>query len=191
MGRCESNEQCVTTGAGKYCEQGYCVDCSDNKPCTDPELPICDYDWGKCIECRRNGDCRNPAEPICDQRFKRCFACTEETGCTPPRKCQPGLHICVDCFVDADCPKERPICDPNFYRCIECNDQSDCVFSQVDWGSCNSENNRCVCENNDQCIGSPFGPICINGHCRECGPPQWACPDGRTCDSGSGRCVMH
>lgn len=185
-GGCGSDDDCLGMGPAKYCQQGFCLECTRNEHCLDPLRPVCNSKNGRCGQCSMPSDCPD-ATPFCDTRLNACVGCLDDRSCKEPRKCEPDIHACVECYDRDHCPEERPVCNTQIYKCIECFSQSDCVFSPADSGWC--DHNQCACDNDTQCMGSPFGPHCITGHCRECGPPQYTCPDGEMCDQ-NGKCVM-
>lgn len=190
VGQCATTEDCVANSLGKYCnDQGFCVDCTSSTQCTEPPRNLCSWN-GRCVQCTGPMDCKDPT-PLCDMSVGACVGCFDDRNCKEPRRCEPTIRACVECWDNnkGQCPPERPVCNTQIYRCIECLSQSDCEFSSGAPGWCDRERSQCVCDNDVQCMGSPFGTRCIDRHCRECGPPQYTCPDGQICDQ-NGRCLM-
>ncbi len=166
---CEETADCC---AGKPSEAP--AKCADRvNICETPSLADCTLN-ASCVD---DGDCGSGtcASLTCSNTG---LTCTDDTDCTDT--CDVATGICsitgnVGCTVDADCLATAGTCtglcncqNPDFDLDNPICTDEDCT--EVCTLRC--ENERCVtdtsCENDDDCEGSPFGPLCDDGDCVEC-----------------------
>lgn len=190
-GQCSSNQECsAISNTLKYCDSGLCVECRDGMSgqCLNPPRTLCSP-RDTCVECLGPQHCDDPSRPACDERGI-CRECVNDDTCKAPLPACDMLHNnCEECVSEGGGYCRDPLrshCDTKHLKCVECTKQSDCQFGSPSASWC--MNNTCMCDNDEQCVGSPFGSHCISSHCRECGPGL-NCPDGATCDSNSGKCL--
>jgi hypothetical protein len=167
----------------------FCVECTAAFDC---ELPFsaCDENRTCTRQCDSDGDCADvPDRHYCNRG--KCAECKNQDRslCSPPKPLCSNSGLCVECFSDDECLRSnpmRPTCDVSRGVCLECTKNSSCQFSpQATTGSV-CANGICYCSADSDCKDSPFGPSCVQNHCRRCGPLQ-PCPNGKFCDS-NGQC---
>lgn len=151
---CESDEECVGTGQGDYCNpEGRCVPCYLDEQC--PGNQLCNVMANACEEpeiCQSSRDCVGARECVggaCEDPFN----CAQD-GCPEGRECQAGECILIDdgCATNAECPFGEVCVDE---ICGRCTADEQCPGNQICGDG--ADGNTCVeplaCVDDDDCVG--------------------------------------
>ncbi|MFN3201751.1 MAG: hypothetical protein ACE366_25325 [Bradymonadia bacterium] len=139
---CGSDEECVGTAAGDFCnpDTNRCMTCFLDEHC--PGLQLCDVESAACIEanvCRSGVDCLG--DRVCvDGACADGFDCARD-GCPDGRVC-----------VNAEC-----ILPPDG----TCQNNDQCPFGQIcNVDTCEPCSADEQCPGNQVCVEGPEGPVC-------------------------------
>ena len=197
--QCVANFDCRLTPETPRCADGSCAGCSDDAFCRalNAQRGQCLGD-GRCAACdpETHEGCGG-IRPICARNTLSCEACV-------PGECLIGNCVagsCVacdpddptDCVLDPNDPTSAgpPVCEPISSKCVDCQNDNDCVghpFGPV------CTDGRCACtEEGAQCELNSRNPTCIHGMCSQCRDDDDCIgnPYGPTCDDvggGQGDC---
>jgi hypothetical protein len=135
------------------------------------------------------------APRLCETVSGRCVTCLDNTQCAtttdptlgPTPICDQGLHACVACLRNGDCPDGTHQCktdgsNPARNECVQCLTLAQCQPSET----CDPATNECTarCTGPGQCL-DPAKPICYppngDGLCVQC-------TDETTCSGATPQC---
>ena len=191
-----------------FCSNNICTfGCNKSDANCGIETPHCSQATGRCEECYGDVHCEWWQECIGYQ----CVARKDNAECKPGdmkhgKRCRDGIWVDLECKGPGDCLgheycddglckdrehgcKSNPECPSGYYcgieeksfRCIKqiCRNHDDCPtgqgcnYMELGWQTRDNEKTRCISWRD-----------CY------CGPEQVGeCPEGWTCDRGSGKCV--
>ncbi len=161
--------------------------CASDLDCDYPYLCEVATGWCSWTQCGFQADCEEGR--TCYLPTGTCLPprCSTRDDCGDPRLfCDPNTGSCREprCTTSQDC-REGEICHPVYRRCEPaepCDEEGNCQFY----------NETCV---DGLCVPDPCAVGCpreeercdpADGRCH--GPCDAGCPDGETCDHGTGYC---
>lgn len=192
-----SNAKCFETECDASFGQGGSRTCSENKPvCENGTCQYCPqdrpaYNNGVCVECTNTNQSKcSGIKPICLTNINKC-GCYSNSDCfgdTP--FCDESKKECTNkCTKDSDCSGDTPACDTGTGKCVECT-SSNKVRCSGTKPICLTEENKCGCNQNSDCLAS--SPYC-NEATKECSnrcTKDSDCKgDTPACNLESGQCV--
>jgi hypothetical protein len=166
---CQSNDDCKGNGIdlGLTCgKSGSCLECTGNTEC----LRVMS---GWLFPCSSDADCTKAGSGWVCIDVDGTGRCAEAAPVSTAEKCKPPAapdrvtrdRVGTTGTVDV-CAHKSAVCDTSDGRCdLSCNDSAFCKAYFPHASVCNSATGRCECGVAADCIGSPLGPVCRDGHC--------------------------
>lgn len=107
VGCVEAVRDCPLPGK-PICRASGCVACPDDAACAmrNAATPACDLPAGACVQCVQDKHCTDPTKPICDTQARRCVGCASDAQCAAKLGASvPGIcmsHQDGRCATDAE-----------------------------------------------------------------------------------------
>ena len=172
---CTADPDC---GAGRACIDGACVDADCTNFGCDGGL-VCRAADRRCVECLDDRGCTQPARPFCETDAGACVACLGDAHCRGGF-CSGGA--CVECTSDEHCADPTPRCKVDAGVCGTCATDDDCPgasFCQADATCYLGPKAGEPCMPDGTCAP---GNICTGGVCSQlCDLYAPSCPAGTGC----------